>query len=133
MAGKIGRNKKSCEKYRLSGRREENKRLKQERDKKRRERFEKRREEGKAYKPNKEKTISKIKAAYDTKSEYFHDNEELLLRELFAANKGSNRSKHTHFSRWRSINSKLDREVANRKMEMKKFSKKNGSSQNAAA
>ncbi len=51
---KPGGNKKRCEKYKNSGRREENKRLRQIREQKRRDRFAKRREEGKAceYEPN---------------------------------------------------------------------------------
>lgn len=54
MADKKGRNKKRCEQYKLHGRREINKKLKQERAVKREERFRQRREEGKAYeyKPN---------------------------------------------------------------------------------
>ena len=46
---KNGKNKKRCERYRLSGHREQNKHLKQERHKKRMERFAKRRGEGKNY------------------------------------------------------------------------------------
>lgn len=46
---KIGRNKKSCEKYKLSGRKVENKAIKQAKHEKRMTKFAKRKEEGKAY------------------------------------------------------------------------------------
>jgi len=55
---RIGHNKKRCEKYKLSGARERNKQIKQERHKKRMERFAKRREEGKAYVYDKDKPAS---------------------------------------------------------------------------
>lgn len=47
--GKIGRNKKRCENYRLSGNLQTNKLLKQERNEKRIAKFSARREAGKAY------------------------------------------------------------------------------------
>ena len=45
-----GKNKKRCEKYKMSGAREKNKILKQERAKRVAEKFKKRREEGRTYK-----------------------------------------------------------------------------------
>lgn len=54
MANKVGRNKKSCERYKAEGRREKNKAKKQVKAEKRLAYFAKRREEGKGYeyKPN---------------------------------------------------------------------------------
>ena len=46
---KKGGNKKACEKYRLSGHKQENKKLKQERHEKRLAKFVKRKEDGKTY------------------------------------------------------------------------------------
>ena len=80
---RAGKNKKKCEKYKLSGRREENKRLKQEKDKKRIEKFRKRREEGKCY---------------DYKRHMDHYTE-------------PSDGHKTEFQKWRSIMAKLDNEL----------------------
>ncbi len=69
MANKVGRNKKVCDKYKASGTREANKRIKQARHEKRMARFAKRKEEGKTYtyEPNPYEKDSKayLKEAYD--------------------------------------------------------------------
>lgn len=66
---KIGNKKRKCEKYKLSGRRNENKLLKQERDRKRREKFKRRREEGKSYQYDKDK-FPKTEPSDGGKTEY---------------------------------------------------------------
>ena len=90
-----GNNKKSCEKYSREGRLEKNKKLRQERDEKRKAKFAKRREEGKAYeyKPNPYK---------EGTNEY---NRETLQRF------DKTQNKKTEFQRWRSIFAKLDNEI----------------------
>lgn len=121
MANKIGRNKKSCEKYKNSGHRAINKQLKQERHKKRMERFAKRKEEGKDYATNHSHndTLEKINAEYDTKSAYFKENSEILLQRLFKPNRGSDQAKHTEVSRWKSLMRKVDNELSTKKAEEK--------------
>lgn len=132
---KVGRNKKWCENYKKSGKREENKRVKQQRDEKRRERFAKRREEGKTYKYDPAKSAAKIEEAfkdnYNTNSKEFKEMKDILVRDLFAPNQGSNRTKHTHYARWTSVNQKITREMEHRKNEMKKATE-NGSTKRSA-
>lgn len=125
---KVGRNKKWCENYKKSGKREENKRVKQQRDEKRRERFAKRKEEGKTYKYDPAKSAAKIEAAfkdeYNMNSKEFKEMKEIYIRDLFAPNQGSNRTKHMDYSLRRSINRKLDDEMSARKNILKKATEK---------
>ena len=98
-----GANKKRCEKYRLSGHKEENKRLRAERAKKLTAKFQKRREDGKTYeyKPNPYKPGT---------SEYNH---EVIVR------KEKNSNHKTEFQKWKSIFRKLDNELDRIKKEEK--------------
>lgn len=57
---KIGNKKKKCEKYKMQGRLEKNKELKQKRNEKRIEKFRRRREEGKAYVYDKDKSPKEL-------------------------------------------------------------------------
>lgn len=105
---KPGTNKKRCEKYKLSARREINKELRQERHKRRMEKFRKRREEGKNYQYDKDK---------------------------YPKTEPSDGGK-TEFQRWKSIMDKLDNELNQIEKEEKarlykatKNTKKNSSSQ----
>lgn len=128
MANKIGRNKKWCENYKKSGKREENKRIKQKRDEKRRERFAKRREEGKTYKYDPAKSAAKIQEAFkddwNINSKEFKEMKEILVRDLFAPNQGSNRTKHMEYSKRKSIERKLDDEFMKKKYEAKMANEK---------
>ena len=136
MANKIGRNKAWCKGYKDSGKREQNKRVKQQRDEKRRERFAKRREEGKVYKYDPAKSAAKIEEAFkndwNTNSKEFKEMRDILIRDLFAPNQGSNRTKHMDYSLRRSINRKLDDEMTSRKNAIKKFSENGGGRKTAA-
>lgn len=134
MANKIGRNKKWCENYKKSGKREENKRVKQERDQKRRERFEKRKEEGKTYKYDPAKSAAKMQEAfkdYNTNSKEFKDMKEILVRDLFAPNQGSNQPQHTHYAQWTSVDRKITKEMEQRKNELKKAAEKGSTKKSA--
>lgn len=119
MARKGGK-KKTCEKYKLSGHREENKRKRQARAKKREEMFAARKEAGKSYEYNKQRSAAKIAEVYDVNSDFYKSNKEVLNRKLFAPNQGSNQARHTELSRWKSVERKLNNEVSKRKNEMKK-------------
>lgn len=92
-------NRKRCERYKNSGRREENKKIRQARDEKRRAKFAQRREDGKVYNytpnPYKEGT-----------SEY---NKEVLAR------KEKTVSKKTEWQRIESIMRKLQNEIEKKK------------------
>lgn len=136
MANKIGRNKAWCKNYKDSGRREINKRAKQERAEKRKERFEKRKEEGKTYVYSAEKSAKKIEAAfkddYDMKSKEFASIKDILVRNLFAPNQGSNQTKHQEYSRRRSMERKLKDEMMARKNDAKKRAESNNRRKTAA-
>lgn len=123
MANKIGRNKAQCKAYKDSGRREQNKRNKQAKNQKRIERFAKRKEDGKTYTYSKEKAAQKIRTAlseYNTTTKDFEKIKDIVARDLFAPNRGSNQAKHTPYSKWKSIMRKLDNEVAMKKNLIKK-------------
>ena len=97
---KPGGNKKRCEKYSKSGHRELNKKLRQQRDEKRKAKFVARRAEGKAYeyKPN----------PYEEGTNEY--NKEAKLR------KSKTEEYHkTEYQRWKSIFTKLDNEIEREK------------------
>lgn len=110
MANKIGRNKKNCEKYKLSGRREENKAVKQKKHEARLTRFAKRKEEGKSYVWKKGHAEEKFKSGEAVNFDPVKG---------WIANYGSNRAKHTEVSRWRSVMGKMDYEIAQKVAEEK--------------
>lgn len=101
---KKGKKKKSCEKYKMTGRREFNKTERQKRHEKRMARFVERRESGKCYeyKPIPFKEGSK---------EY---NEELKNRQE------KNIDLRLPIQKWTSVWRKIDNELTERKMEQKK-------------
>lgn len=105
---KIGRNKKVCENYRLSGRREDNKRIKQKRHEERMEKFSERRELG---------------LTYEYKSNPFPKGSREFSREKERrANK--NVSRKTPIQTFTSIMRKLDNELAAKSSKQKeKYSK----------
>lgn len=107
MANKIGRNKKWCEKYKQTGRREENKRIKQERHKKRMERFAKRKEAGISYEYKKGNVLAKLKEAEKNGTDINFD----FFKGKWISNYKSNRSMHTHCARMKSVFRKLQNEV----------------------
>lgn len=128
MANKIGRNKAQCKAYKDSGRREQNKRAKQAKNQKRIERFAKRKEEGKTYTYSKEKSAKKINEAlqeYNVNSKEFKEMRDILVRDLFAPNQGSDQAKHMPYSKWKSVMSKLDTEITAKKNSMKKKAENN--------
>lgn len=129
MANKIGRNKAQCKAYKDSGRREQNKRNKQAKNQKRIERFAKRKEEGKTYTYSKEKSAKKINEAfgkeYNVNSKEFREMKDILVRDLFAPNQGSNQAKHMPYSKWKSVMSKLNTEITAKKNSMKKKAENN--------
>lgn len=96
---KIGRNKKTCEKYKQLGKRELNKKIKQERHEKRLAYFKERRENPR----------EKIKV------------DPIILEGLGLSvpnnqpNYNSNQPKHTEYARWKSAMGKLDYELAKEK------------------
>ena len=92
MARKGG-NKKACDKYKMSGHKEENKKLRQLRHEKRLARFAKRRENG---------VVSKVKSDYPT-----------------GTNVNSNRAMHTSYARLTSIFRKLNNQIAEENMKEK--------------
>lgn len=95
---KSGGNKKRCEKYKLSGRKEINKARKQERHQRRLEKFRRRREEGKCYQ---------------------YDPDKYPKTDPSDGNK-------TEFQKWKSIMAKLNNELtAIEKEEKAKFFKNN--------
>lgn len=121
MANKIGRNKKKCEKYRNSGRREENKKLRQERNVKRIERFVKRQENGKTYTYRNGHAKEKLDMGQD-------DNYIACL-DRWKSNHGSGRAMHTDVSKWKSIMRKVTNDVnkqiaAEKELERKENKKK---------
>ena len=101
---KIGKNKKRCEQYKLSGHKEINKKLKQEKAAARAAHFAKRAEEGKTYTYDAKRTAVKLESG-DRKNY----NASLGIWE---SNFGSNRAAHTEMSRWRSTMRKLDNKLA---------------------
>lgn len=109
---KAGRNKKWCEHYKITGRKEINKKKKQEKAERRQEKFARRREAGASYVYNKEKAAQKKE----------NEHAEIKIRngepaafnpyaDLWINNYGSNKGKHTEFSRWKSIMGKLNYEI----------------------
>ena len=119
-----GANKKRCEKYKMSGHKEENKKLRQLRHQKRMDRFAKRREEGKVYQYSKERTNTKIDEYYGdgfSNKKFFKEKREDAIKfgpsgNIFAPNKNSNRAMHTPLARWtsawRKLNNQLSAEAA---------------------
>lgn len=101
MANKIGSNKKSCEKYRNSGHREENKAAKQKRHEKRMTRFAKRKEEGKTYVYRAGHASEKLKLDRGRK-----DYNPILG--VWMSNIGSNQLKHTEFNKWKKVMAQLN-------------------------
>lgn len=110
MAKKIGRNKKSCEKYKLSGHREENKATKQKKHEARMARFAKRKEDGKNYVWKKGHAEEKLKSGENVNFDPVRG---------WVSNYGSNRAKHTEVSRWKSVMDRVDYEVAKQVAEEK--------------
>lgn len=104
MANKIGSKKKTCEKYRNSGHKEENKVLKQKRHEKRMARFAKRKEEGKSY-------VYRTGHAQEKIKDNRNCNNYNPILGTWGANSGSERAKHTEVSMWKSIMAKLDYEL----------------------
>lgn len=107
MANKIGRNKKWCEKYKQTGRREENKKIKQERHKKRMERFAQRREAGISYEYKKGGALTKLEEAKENGTDINFD----FFKREWLSNYKSDRGKHTHYARMKSVFRKLQNEV----------------------
>lgn len=110
MANKVGRNKKACEKYKLSGREAENKALKQERHKKRMARFAKRKEEGKAYVYRSGHAQEKLKANRARKD---YD----PVNGVWLANAGSKQPRHGEYNKWKSVMGKLEYQMSKLKAE----------------
>ena len=107
---KPGSNKKRCEKYKNSGHREENKRLRQVRDKKQKTKFAKRKEDGKSYEY---KPIQYKEGTADY-------NKEIVIR------KEKNMSKKTEYQRLRSIFQKLENELEKERKAAKAAEENNG-------
>ena len=127
MARKGG-NKKRCEKYRLSGHREENKRKKQEKAQKRMEKFAARKESGNTYEERRKKKIQMILSTYNIDMTTYKKYKDEYIKKAIAdgiipAPNKSGKARDTEFSRWRGIERKLNDEVAKKKMEMKKLEK----------
>lgn len=105
-----GENKKRCEKYRLSGHLDSNKRLRAKRHEKRMARFAKRKEEGKTYTYNRAKTNEKINEVFGngfTEKKFCQENRAEISRELFTSNRDSGKAKHTHYAKYTSAMRKL--------------------------
>ena len=92
---KPGGNKKRCEKYSKSGHRELNKKLRQQRDEKRKAKFAKRRESD---------------AAYEYKQNPYEEGSNQYNWEVLSRME-KNKYHKTEFQRWRSIFAKLDNEI----------------------
>ena len=91
---KPGANKKKYDKYKSSGTREKNKKLKAERHEKRMAKFARRKEEGKSYEYDAEKAKQKlIDRGYAPDSKYFKDNKEWILWKEFSNDTKDNMSK----------------------------------------
>lgn len=127
MARKGG-NKKRCEKYKLSGHREENKRKRQAKAQKRLEKFAARREAGNTYEERRKKKIQLILNTYGINLETYkkfkdaYDKKAISDGLIQVPNK-SGKARDTEFSKWRGIERKLNDEVAQKKNEMKKLEK----------
>lgn len=127
MARKGG-NKKRCERYRLSGHREENKRRKQAKAQKRMEKFAARKESGNTYEERRKKKIQMILSTYNIDMATYKKYKDMYINKAIAdglipAPNKSGKARDTEFSRWRGIERKLNDEVAKKKMEMKKLEK----------
>lgn len=110
MANKIGRNKKKCERYRMSGHREMNKKLAQERAQKVAEHFAARKEAGKCYEYSKQHSAEKVAKyleEHDISKKYYDANKEILDKKIFGSNKNSSKPAHTYHSRMKSVMRKL--------------------------
>jgi hypothetical protein len=92
MARKGG-NQKACDKYKMSGHKEENKRLRKLRHEKRLARFAKRKEDGKCYSYSSENSSG-----------------------LNESNVGSNQARHTNYAKLTSIFRKLNNQIAEETM-----------------
>lgn len=95
MARKGG-NKKACDKYKMSGHREENKKLRQVRHEKRLARFAKRKEDGKCY-------------SYSSANS----------SGLNVSNADSNQARHTSYAKLTSVFRKLNNQIAEETMREK--------------
>lgn len=106
---KIGKNKKRCEKYKLSGHREINKQRKQEKAKARVEHFAARAEAGKKYVYNSDKAKEKLNAFAEGAITDLNYNANLGT---WISNYKSNQAKHTEVARWKSHMRKLNNDLA---------------------
>ena len=127
MARKGG-NKKRCERYRLSGHREENKRRKQAKAQKRMEKFAAKKESGNTYEERRKKKIQMILSTYNIDMATYKKYKDMYINKAIAdglipAPNKSGKARDTEFSRWKGIERKLNDEVAKKKMEMKKLEK----------
>ena len=114
MANKIGRNKKKCERYRMSGHREMNKKLAQERAQKVTEHFAARKEAGKCYEYSKQHSAEKVAKyleEHDISKKYYDANKEILDKKIFGSNKNSSKPAHTYHSRMKSVMRKLQNDL----------------------
>lgn len=114
MANKIGRNKKKCERYRMSGHREMNKKLAQERAQKVTDRFVARKEAGKCYEYSKQHSTEKVAKyleEHDISKKYYDTNKEILDKKIFGSNKNSSKPAHTYHSRMKSVMRKLQNDL----------------------
>ena len=114
MANKIGRNKKKCERYRMSGHREMNKKLAQERAQKVAEHFAARKEAGKCYEYSKQHSAEKVAKyleEHDISKKYYDTNKEILDKKIFGSNKNSSKPAHTYHSRMKSVMRKLQNDL----------------------
>lgn len=114
MANKIGRNKKKCERYKMSGHREMNKKLAQERAQKVTEHFAARKEAGKCYeysKQNSTEKVAKYLEEHDISKKYYDANKEILDKKIFGSNKNSSKPAHTYHSRMKSVMRKLQNDL----------------------
>lgn len=122
MANKIGRNKKKCERYKMSGYREMNKKLAQERAKKVTEHFAARKEAGKCYTYSKQHSAEKVAKyleEHDISKKYYDANKEILDKKIFGSNKNSDQPGHTRYSKMKSVMRKLQNRLDAREAALK--------------
>lgn len=114
MARKGNKSNAKCyDSYKMSGRKDTNKKLKQARHEKRLARFAKRKEEGKCYEYSASRAETKRKEALE---------EGVVL----GTNVDSNRGTHTHYAKLTSFFRKVDYQIEEDKKKEKAFARKGG-------
>lgn len=110
-----GSNKKRCERYKLSGHREINKKLKAERAEARKAHFAKRKENGKAYTYKKGSAEEKLRVAAESGAALPYN----AYLGQWISNWKSNQARHTEVSRFKSAMRKVQNVVNKLEMEEK--------------